>query len=296
MIRSKASSRLAKLLGILLAAVVGVQVGLPVAFSLARNRLLFFPRTGVAPERGLARFGTALDARLIQVERPDGRRLATYDVRPSSEAAPSEPVVLFLHGNAGDIAMRASLLARLVRETKLRWVMPDYSGFGGNQGAPSEAEVCRDGVAVFDAIVASGVAPEQIVLFGESMGGAIALSVASERDAAGVLLQSTFASISSMARERYPWLPLLPFLSAGAFPSAERIAQLEIPVQLFHGEEDRVIPITQSEALFTVAPKGSQFTRIASAGHGDLFDVAGVEYIEQLGRLCREWVQKRRGD
>jgi len=139
-----------RLLVLTLTILLLVQVALPVALFLARDQLMFLPRNSVAAESGLGSFDATLDAVVVKIVRPDGRRLSAYDACPAGRRAAGGPVVLFLHGNGGDIAMRAPRLARLVRATGLRWVMPDYSGYGGNPGSPAEAEVCRDGLAAFD--------------------------------------------------------------------------------------------------------------------------------------------------
>lgn len=276
---------------LLIALVLAVQVGIPLLLYVVRNRLIFFPSSTAPPESGLAFFRGPVTGTLIHVTREDGRRISAYDVRPAAADEADAPVVLYFHGNAGDLAMRAPLLAQLVRRTGLRFVAPDYSGYGGNAGSPSEEEVERDALAAFDHLVADGVAPARIVLFGQSLGGAVAVYVATQRPAAGVVVQSSFASVGSMARRLYPWLPLTGVFAGGVLPTAKRLGALRMPVVVAHGRRDRVIPFAEGEALRDAAPAGSAFIALDSAGHDDMFDVGGDAYLLDLAARLRSWVK-----
>jgi pimeloyl-ACP methyl ester carboxylesterase len=289
------TTRLRHLVRLLILVLLVVQVGIPLLLYLGRNALIFFPGSMAPPEAGLTLFRGAVQGELIHIVRPDGRRLAAYDVHPArlddaSDAA-SAPVVLFFHGNAGDIAMRAPMFADVVRRTGLRWVAPDYSGYGGNQGKPSEAEVELDALAAFDHLVAEGVAPGRIVLFGQSLGGAVAVYLATQRPAAGLTVQSSFASVGSMARRLYPWLPLTGVLARNVFPSADRLRNLRLPIVIAHGRRDRVIPFVEGEALRDAAPEGTAFIALDNAGHDDMFDTGGDVYLRELTTRFRSWVK-----
>lgn len=275
----------------LLALLLAVEVALPVAMALGRNRLIFFPSTAPDPEVGLAYFPPDVAARLVRIRRPDGRLLAAYDARPRGAADGEGPVVLFAHGNAGNLGHRASLLGFFVRHTGARTLLFEYSGYGGNDGTPSEEEIYRDGLAAYDHLVAEGVPPGRIVFYGESLGAAVALRVASERPVAGVVLQAPFTSLSSLARRLYPWLPLGAVLVRGAFPNAERVRHLTVPVLVVHGTEDEIIPFAEGRSLHAAAPAGSELLPIEGAGHNDLFEVGGEEYLRGLGERFRAWAE-----
>ena len=277
----------------LLVLLLVVEVALPVAMALGRNRLIFFPSATPGAEGGLSYFPQDVEARLVRIRRPDGRLLAAYDARPRGRSDADGPVVLFAHGNAGNLFYRASLLGFFVRETRARTLLFEYSGYGGNEGRPSEDEVYRDGLAAYDHLVAEGVAPGRVVLYGESLGGAVSLHVASERPVAGVVLQAPFASLSSLARRLYSWLPLGSVLVRGAFPNAERVRRLTVPVLVVHGTADEVIPFVEGRQVHAAAPAGSELLPIEGAGHNDLFEVGGEEYLRGLGERFRSWVGHR---
>lgn len=278
----------------LLVTLLIVELGLPVLLFLMRDRMIFLPSTAPSAEEGLAWVEGRARVELVAVEREVGRRLAAYDARPLGGLDPAAPVVLFLHGNAGNIGSRARVLEDFVVGTGLRVLMVDYSGYGGNPGTPSEAAAYEDAVAAFDWLVGDGVPEERIVLYGESLGAAVALGLAERRSCGGVVAQSAFASLSSMAWEVYPWLPLGGLLARGAFPSARRAARLEVPLLVVHGRRDRIVPFSQGESLHRAALEGSaevEFLPIDAAGHNDLLAVAGREYLESLGARLRAWVR-----
>jgi pimeloyl-ACP methyl ester carboxylesterase len=268
-----------------------IEVALPLLLYLVRNRFIFFPSARPGPEVGLGYLRDAAQVELIRIRRPDGRLLAAYDVRPWEAKNGAEPVVVFAHGNAGNIAYRAPLVEEFARGTGARTVLFDYSGYGGNAGSPSEKEVCRDGLAVYDHLVAEGVPAERIVLYGESLGGAVVLEVATRRPVAGVVAQSSFSSLSSMALRVYPWLPLTSLLARGSFPNGERIRELTVPVLVVHGTRDEVIPFSEGRRLHRAAPAGTEFLAVEDAGHNDFFEVAGDEYLHDLGRRFRSWTR-----
>ena len=273
-----------------LAAVAAIEVGLPLVLWFARDRIMFFPSAEPTAAEGLPGFRAGVDAHLVEVVRPDGRRLAAYDVRPSG-SADGGPVVLYLHGNAGNLAMRAPMLGEFARGTGCRVLAPDWSGFGGNEGSPSEREVVADGLAAFDHLRAAGVPAARIVLYGESIGGAVALAVAAERPCAGVVAQSSFSSLSSMALKVYPWLPLTALLARGSFPSAERARALRSPLLVVHGTRDTIVPFAEGEKLKAAAGERGELLRIEGADHNDLLFLAGDEYLAGLAERFRRWTQ-----
>jgi fermentation-respiration switch protein FrsA (DUF1100 family) len=270
---------------------VGFEVLLPVLLYAARDRLLFFPDASPRARDALGAVGAGVAASVVEVVRPDGRRLQSYDARPSG-APDGGPVVLFLHGNAGNLANRASLLGDFVRGTGARTLMVDYSGFGGNEGSPTEREVGIDGRAAFDHLVAAGVPAGRIVIYGESIGGAVAADVAADRECAGVVLQSTFSSASSMALRLYPWLPLAALYTRGVFPTARRLERIKAPLLVVHGDRDEIIPFAEGERLHRIAGARSEFLAVPGAHHNDFMDVAGRPYLAGLGERFRRWTAK----
>ena len=268
-----------------------VEIGLPLVLFFLRDRVVFLPSARPAPEEGLRWLGARVEVELVRIPRADGRQLAAFDARPVTGFSPQGPVVIFFHGNAGNIAGRAPLLEDFVAGTRARTVLFDYSGYGGNEGSPSEKEARSDGVAVYDYLIAGGVPPERIVLYGESLGAAVALAVASQRECAGVVAQSPFSSLSSMALRVYPWMPLVALLARGAFPSVELVREMEVPLLIVHGTRDEIIPFAEGQRLHAAAPPDAEFLPVEGAGHNDFFAIAGPDYLELVGDRLRSWTE-----
>lgn len=273
----------------LLAVVALVEIALPLLLYAMRDRMIFFPSAYPGPEAGLAQLRGLAEVDLVRIRRPDGRELAAYDARPLGGAARHTPVILFFHGNAGNIAHRAPLLETFVAGTGVRTLLFDYSGYGGNRGTPSEAEVYEDGLAAWDHLAAAGVPAGRIVLYGESLGAAVAIEVARRRGCAGLIAQSTFSSVASFARRLYPWLPLTSVLARRAFPSADRLREIDAPLLVVHGDRDEIIPLAEGRELHRAAPEGTELLIVPGAGHNDFFVVAGPEYLRAVGDRARVW-------
>ena len=276
----------------LLLFVLTVQVLLPVMFFALRNRMIFLPMEIPDAATGLLSVGSPAELRAVEIRREDGRRLEAYE---SVHAEPGpRPTILFLHGNGGNIAGRAGLATALVRELDVELLMLDYSGYGGSEGEPTPTDVVIDAEAAYDYLIASGVAPDNLVLYGESLGGAVALALAARRPVAGVVTQSTFSSLSSMVRHVYPWMPLLSWLARDVLASDRLVGGLDVPLLVVHGDRDTLIPVNEARRLHRAAQEGSIGARaelllIEGADHNNVFQKGGAEYIATLGRLCREW-------
>jgi fermentation-respiration switch protein FrsA (DUF1100 family) len=217
----------------------------------------------------------------VQITTHDGLPLHGWLVSPR-EPAGAEPgnLVIFFPGNAEN---RYSRLAdcRDFTAAGAQVLLFDYRGYGGNPGTPSEAALSHDARQVWQfAVEDLKFPPQRIVLFGESLGGAVATRLAAElcRDnimPAGLLLNSTFASLAETVAWRYPQFPFQ-FLLLDRYPSAERIREVACPIVVFHGTDDDFVPLDQGRRLFNEAPPRSasgiekQFIVLDGAGHNSL--------------------------
>lgn len=145
-----------------------------------------------------------------------------------------------------------------------------YRGFGGSEGTPGEAANVIDALAVYDWVVAQGISPDRIIIFGESLGCAIAVRVAADRDAAGLFLQAPFDSALALARTQMP--ALLPdLILRDRYLSIDYIAAIDMPLLWLHGTADQVIPVSHGQRLFDTAVQPKQAIIVESAGHNTLF-------------------------
>ena len=215
----------------------------------------------------------------------DGTRLFGWYVR----AAGSRAVLLWCHGNAGNIIHRLENLARLYR-IGLSVFLFDYRGYGRSQGTPTEQGLYQDALAAYEFLArAKKVPPERIVLFGRSLGAAVAGVVASRRPAAGLILESAFPSVEALARFHYWGLPAHWFVRA-EFNLAKRLREIHRPVLIIHGDRDQIVPLQMGRMVFEAAHPPKDLYIVPGADHNDLVQVGGAPYFERIGRFVKEAV------
>ncbi len=212
----------------------------------------------------------------------DGVRIHAYFL----DAPGTSRAVLFLHGNAGNASHRLPNAAELAR-LRAQVLLLDYRGYGRSQGRPSEVGVYADARAGLAHLVETrGIPEERVVVFGRSLGGAVAVDLARDRPLAGVVLESTFSSAAAMARSMLG-VPL-GALVGSRFASDEKIQDLRSPLLFFHGDRDRIVDIELGRQLYTVAPEPKAFEVVHGAGHNDVPMVGGQRYFRRLERFLDE--------
>ena len=196
----------------------------------------------------------------------------------------SRHLILFCHGNAGNISHRLDNLARL-NQAGLAVFIFDYRGYGQSQGSPSEKGMYLDAEAAYD--WAAQKAAEQggkVVIFGRSLGGVAAVYLATERRPAGLILESTFTNLGDMAGTLIP-IPGMKKWLGGRFNSLGRAPRVSAPVLMLHGDVDNVVPIALGRELFQALPQPKAFVLLKGAGHNDTYLVAGPEYFQRLSKF-----------
>ena len=192
----------------------------------------------------------------------------------------AERVVLFLHGNAGNASHRLPNAAELTR-LGTHVLLLDYRGYGKSDGSPTEEGVYLDARAALDHLTnARGYALEQIFVFGRSIGAAIAIDLAQERELAGIVLEGAFPSIEEVASHVFG----APFawLAGRRFDSSSKISRVESPLLFFHGDQDEVIDFTLGRQLYALAPEPKAFETIVGAGHNNTVSVGGRPYFARI--------------
>ncbi len=252
-------------------------LALVVLLMLQERRLIFFPARALAAAP--ADFGLAAEE--LAIRTPDGVTLHGWWIEGSGDR-----VLVWYHGNAGNIGDRLHNARWFVDRLGVAVVLVDYRGYGQSGGTPDEAGVYADGLAVYDAVAARGVRPENIVLFGRSLGGAVALEVALQRPAGAVVLESVFRSVPALAREHYWFVP--GFLVRTRMDNVAKVARVEAPVLVLHGDRDSIVPLAHGRELFARAGGPARWHVIAGAGHNDTYLVGGEPYAEAWRRFLRE--------
>lgn len=193
----------------------------------------------------------------------------------------SDETVLILHGNGGNIGDRISYL-KIFHDLGVNVFIIDYRGYGKSEGEPFEEGLYRDARAAYDWWAGDRQQyGRNLLLFGESLGGAVAVHLASEVSPSGLILQSTFTSAWDMAKTMFPIGLLQPLMNVH-FNSAAAITRITCPKLFIHGDRDGTVPFRLGKELFELAPDPKFFYSVTEAGHNDLLFIAGPEYIRQL--------------
>jgi fermentation-respiration switch protein FrsA (DUF1100 family) len=219
----------------------------------------------------------------IDFRASDGTRLHGWYL-PGEEG---QPLVLFCHGNAGNISHRVDNL-RLLRELGLSVFIFDYRGYGQSEGKASEEGTYADMRGALNWLKEQGWSARQMIYFGRSLGAGIALQLALEDPPAGLVLESPFTSIEAIGKHHYPLLWLLAGWTLDArYDNLLKIDQLKAPLLIFHGERDNIIPTRMGRELYERASQPKQFYPIPQAGHNDTYDMGGAEYWQQWQGFVR---------
>jgi fermentation-respiration switch protein FrsA (DUF1100 family) len=182
---------------------------------------------------------------------------------------PSQGAVLFCHGNGGNLSWRGESMRRWVEELRTAVLLIDYPGYGRSGGDPSESGCYAAGEAGFAWLTDHRhVPPERILLFGGSLGGAIAIDLATRHSHRALVVLCTFTSFPDMAQKTFPWLPGR-WLVHNRFDSLAKIASCLGPVFIAHGTEDQLVPFFHGEKLFEAAKEPKKFLPLPGFGHRD---------------------------
>ena len=212
----------------------------------------------------------------------DGVRLHAWWVpHPKARGA-----VLYCHGNNGNISHRLGALLD-IRRMKVSVLAFDYRGYGRSEGEPSEDGVYADVRAAFHHLTGPlGVDPAQVLLFGHSLGGAVAIDAARDCEVGGLVVQSSFTHIRDMVRTLYPRLPLH-FVVRNQFRSVDKVAELEMPKLFIHGSDDPTVPLSLGRRLYESAADPKEWFEIPRAGHNDVYRHGGFRYYWRLQRFAK---------
>lgn len=260
--RPPALRRLLVAVGILLIPTLMLRSGL----SSIEAALLYFPlphHISRPPLVGLAGEDLWLD-------RPGGVRLHGW--RLSLASPPStepRPVMVWFSGNGGNVSGNLENARRLMDELGVDVVMVDYRGYGQSGGRPTERDLYADGRAVLDLVRSSGTPPERTIIFGRSLGSAVAVDVALDREVGAVVLETPFLSLPTLARAVYPWIPT--FLVQSRYDNETKLPLLQVPKLIIQAERDEVVPPAHARQLFDIAPAPKTFHTIQGARHNDTF-------------------------
>ncbi len=252
---------------------------------LMQGRMLYLANV---PGRALTM--TPADAHMdyedVSIETDDGVTLHGWFI-----AGRSSRVLLFFHGNAGNISHRLDSI-RQFRNLELSVLIIDYRGYGQSEGKTTESGIYRDADAAWRYLTETrSVRPNDVVIFGRSLGGSVAARLAAKQHPLALIVESSFTSVPDIAQELYPWLPAR-WLSRLSHATRDYVRDVHCPVLVVHSRDDEIIPFHHGQAIFAAAPEPRTLLTLRGS-HNDAYLWDERSYIDGLRAFLTEFFPAR---
>jgi fermentation-respiration switch protein FrsA (DUF1100 family) len=258
-----------------------VYVGLLLLLRVNESRLIYFPGSG----RRLIPPPAYLELPVQRVEFPtdDGLSIVSWLIPAHGDS--SGFWLIICHGNAGNLSEfgRPAHYAGL-RQLGLNLLAFDYRGYGESEGVPTEGGLYRDAQAAYRYLRETlAIPPERIIVFGHSLGSAVAIDLVSRAAVAGLIVEGALTSAIHRGQELYPYIPVR-WIAASRYASIEKISKVTVPKLFLHAKGDEVIPLAHGRRLYEAAPPPKTFVQL-DGGHGDTFDLDSLNYFGSIRRF-----------
>ncbi len=254
--------------------------GLALLVYIFQSRLVFYPETEREITATPSQIGLPYED--IQLKTSDGISLHGWYI----PAPQPRGTVLFLHGNAGNISHRLDSV-QMFHRLGYSTLIFDYRGYGNSSGVPTEQGTYRDAEAAWRYLTEQRQIPScRIVLFGESLGGAVAAWLAARQKPAALVIASGFTSVPDLGQQLYPFLPVR-WLARIRYDTREYLRAVAAPVLIAHSPEDDIIPFEHGRVLYAAANPPKQFLELAG-GHNDGFIFMRESWVKALGDFLSE--------
>ena len=222
----------------------------------------------------------------VYIKTSDGETLHGYffpapDVRAGLKPAPT---IIYLHGNAQNVSTWYVAPVEIQKHVPVNALLIDYRGYGKSTGKPTVEGVIKDALAMYKYLIDRGFKPEEISLYGRSIGGAVALELAAKEKVKSVVVQSSFTSLTDIAKELYPFIPNA-LINNNSWNSKELIKKINCPVLISHGDKDEIVSISHSYKLYEAANKPKKLIVLKGATHNDISSYFNKEYFEALREM-----------
>jgi fermentation-respiration switch protein FrsA (DUF1100 family) len=214
-----------------------------------------------------------IPAQDLMLQTTDGLTLKSWFTAPTQQ----RPIIIFFHGNAGNIAERG-FKAKLLHQHGYGVLLVEYRGFGGNKGIPSEKAFYQDAKGWMN-LIQKTYPNHKIVFYGESIGTGTATEMAyRNQDAAALILETPFASLTEEGKRTYPFLPVKTMLH-DRYDNQQKIVDIHMPVLILHGTADETIPYEHAQKLYKLANEPKKFATFPNGMHSDLYQYGAFDHI-----------------
>lgn len=265
-------------------------IGVPVAlYALVcfvawffQDRLVWYP--GPPPTLTPAAIAAPFEDLLLATK--DGATVHAWHVKADAPRG----AVLVCHGNAGNIEGRLPL-AQTFRLLGYDVLLFDYRQYGKSRGTLSEEGTYLDAEAALDHLAARGFGAERTAIYGESLGGAVAIELARRRPCAALLVEDTFTALPEVGAEVYPWLPVR-WISRARYDSIQKVGNLAVPLLVAHSPDDHLVPFRHGQRLFEAHPGPKEFLETRGGHNGGGF-LQRAEWVERVADFLRRHLTAR---
>lgn len=260
-----------KILTILIAAVL-----LFLYLRYIENRTLFYPDKNieVSPK------DIGLPFEDIRLKNKNNKDLSGWFV-PAPDA---RHTILFCHGNAGNISHRIEKL-KFFHDLQCSILIFDYRGYGRSGGRPSEQGLYQDAQTAYEYLLARKIPADKIVVYGESIGGAVAVELATKNKIEALILESTFSNVKDMVQKTFPLLPY--WVLSSRFDSLAKISSITIPKLIIHSINDEIVPYQLGKKLFEAAAQPKEMATV-HGGHNSCFYESNVLFREKISAFLNK--------
>jgi fermentation-respiration switch protein FrsA (DUF1100 family) len=200
----------------------------------------------------------------------------------------SRPTVIYFYGNGACMAYSTDVFDH-IRRLDANIIIPEYEGYGMSPGKPSETGCYAAADAAYDYLHSRrDIDPKKIIAMGWSLGGAVAIDLASRRDIAGIITLSAFTSMPDMGRKLMPWLPTSLILKY-RFDNEKKLAEISRPILIIHGTDDDIVPFSMAPRLAAAAKGKVTRFNVQGAGHNDIFDTGDGPLLDQIQNFLQQY-------
>ena len=196
-------------------------------------------------------------------------------------AGATSPVILWCHGNAGNVSHRLENI-RLLYQRGISIFIFDYRGYGRSTGTPTEVGFYQDALVCYDYLIHQrDISAERLIVFGRSLGSGVAAEVTDRRPTAGLIVEGSFPSIQAMSDHHYFGLPARWVMDV-EFNLTQKVRDLKVPLLVIHGERDSIVPMFMGKQVFDTASEPKWWHAVSNAGHNDVPFVGGESYFREI--------------
>lgn len=264
--------------------IVSIAIGIYVVFAaflfIFQSHFIYYPERVLSADPG----SIGLQFESVSFETRDGVKLSGWYIPAES----ARGVILFYHGNAGNISHRLDSI-EIFHQLGLDVFIFDYRGYGQSQGKPTEQGTYKDAEAAWRYLIEERqVSPNEVIVFGRSLGASIAAWLAQSHTPRALILESTFTSLPDIAARLYPYLPVR-LLLRFEYNTAEYLGRVNSPVLIVHSRDDEIMPFSHGRRLFEMANEPKEFLEITGT-HNEGFIASGKLYEEGLNAFILEHV------